>query len=371
MDRTRRYLLGVVIGGVILFGLWYLFGRGGGQGAGPERGRPIVSGTERKQVGSAIPMIGDLGQGQAGDEQPPDQEGQAGAVPAGDEEELSEEERHMAIDREHMKRIHAGIFAYREKYGHYPEYLSQLVPEFVEADTIRSPKERTGIDEHTDPGLEKPYYGYEFSNLEFRDGRTFAEIKEIQRSEWGDVVPLLRAFGFSGGRVINMSYGGELYETRLNWEWDPATLDVVEKVGWGPGLDVGEFTEVLIKDAGGNPVAGAEVWADGRTYSFDLPNRPFTTDENGVARIPLGSDLDRTQLSLRVAGDGIAAPVATFERGAPPESHEITVGSSTRIGGSVVDSDGQPVTDTWVYLKGTSSTTQPDGVVLTGPGANL
>ena len=43
----------------------------------------------------------------------------------------------MAIDREHMKKIHAGIFAYREKYGHYPEYLSQLVPEFVEADTIR------------------------------------------------------------------------------------------------------------------------------------------------------------------------------------------------------------------------------------------
>ena len=126
-----------------------------------------------------------------------------------------------------------------------------------------------------------------------------------------------------------------------------------------------------MKDATGKPVAGAEVWADGRTYSFDLPNRPFTTDENGMARIPLGSDIDRTQLALRVVGDGIAAPVATFERGAPPESHEITIGASTAVGGTVVDADGQAVADTWVYLKNTSTTVQDDGVVLTGPGANL
>ena len=83
--------------------------------------------------------------------------------------------------------------------------------------------------DHPDPGVEKPAYGYEFSNLLFRDGRTFEEIKEVQRAEWGDVVPILRAFGY--GKVINMSYGGDLYETELNWEWDPATLDVVAANG--------------------------------------------------------------------------------------------------------------------------------------------
>ena len=47
-----------------------------------------------------------------------------------DEDEMTEEERFKAVDRDHMKKLHAGIFAYREKYGSYPEYLSQLVPEF-------------------------------------------------------------------------------------------------------------------------------------------------------------------------------------------------------------------------------------------------
>ena len=41
----------------------------------------------------------------------------------------------------------------------------------------------------------------------------------------GDAVPILRAFGYE--KVINMAYSGDLYETDLNWEWDPATLDIV------------------------------------------------------------------------------------------------------------------------------------------------
>jgi hypothetical protein len=107
-------------------------------------------------------------------------------------------EANKAIDREHLKKLHAGVFGFKAKYGHYPEYLSQLVPEFVTADILISPNgsNLTAKQDHPDPGVQAPHYGYEFSNLEFRDGRTFAEIKEIQRSEWGDAVPMLRYFGY-------------------------------------------------------------------------------------------------------------------------------------------------------------------------------
>ncbi|RYD27038.1 MAG: hypothetical protein EOP86_25120, partial [Verrucomicrobiaceae bacterium] len=115
--------------------------------------------------------------------------------------ELAEIEKNKEIDREHLRKLRDGIFAYKAKYGSYPEYLSQLAPEFVPADALQSPQAKNGFSEsilssdHPDPGMEKPAYGYEFSNLEFRDGRTFAEIKEVQRTEWGDAIPLLRVFG--------------------------------------------------------------------------------------------------------------------------------------------------------------------------------
>ena len=273
-----------------------------------------------------------------------------------EETKRAEIESHKKIDCEHLQQIHGGLFAYKKVHGHFPEYLSQLVPDFVRADALTSPhpkgEERNNLLKmnHADPGLAQPAYGFEFSNLVFRDGRTFEQIKEVQRQEWGDVVPILRAFGY--GKVINMSYGGDLYETELNWEWDPATLDVVQARGWGPGLTEGQFTNVRVVGVDGRPVPNAQVWADGRVYSFDLPNRPFATDASGVARIPLGTDLIRTSLSLRADGGGLASQAVAFPHGEPPESFQLTVVPARTVGGRLLDAEGNPVANTWVFLKG-------------------
>ncbi|MDB6135458.1 MAG: hypothetical protein JWM59_3701 [Verrucomicrobiales bacterium] len=270
--------------------------------------------------------------------------------------ELAEIEKNKEIDREHLRKLRDGIFAYKAKYGNYPEYLSQLAPEFVPADVLRSPRGKNDFSEsilgsdHPDPGMEKPAYGYEFSNLEFRDGRTFAEIKEVQRTEWGDAIPLLRVFGYD--KVMNMSWGGEIYETQLNWEWDAATLDVVDKLGWGPGLESGNMVKVQVRNADGMPVSGAKVWADGRNYSFDLPDRPFTTDAEGYARIPIGVDNDRTALALRLEAPGYTAPVAQFAAGETPAETTITAESRTQtVGGTLVDESGAPLANTRLLLR--------------------
>ncbi len=249
MNGLRGYIQWVLAAGAISFGLWWLFVRDDGRAAAVEA---------QARQGSASEDASWLGHPQVKTRHCPRVCGvrAGGGRGSGRDEPGGDLQGDRPRTHEEDPR---GYFFLPRKVRQVPGVPLPARPEFVDADTIRSPKERSGIDEHSDPGLEKPYYGYEFSNLEFRDGRTFAEIKEIPRSEWGDAVPLFRAFGFSDGKVINMSYGGELYETRLNWEWDPATLDVVEKTrlgglrGWGVHRGPGE-------DADGNPVAGAEVW---------------------------------------------------------------------------------------------------------------
>ncbi len=272
-----------------------------------------------------------------------------------EEEAAAEIERHKAIDRANLTKLRAGIFAYLAKYGQYPEYLTQLVPEFVEAGTLYSPhKKPNAVDradlDHQDPGLAKPSYGYEFSNLVFRDGRTFAEIKEVQRQEWGDVVPLLRCFVY-GEEVMNMAYGGDLYETKLNWEWDAATMDLVEKYGWGPGLTTGEFVRVQVLQPNGQPAAHAQVWADGRNFSFDLPNRPFPTDASGWVTIPVGVDLDRTALSLRAESNGMASATFLYPMGQVPETGALSMAPVVFVSGTAVDANGKALANTRIYLQ--------------------
>ena len=256
-----------------------------------------------------------------------------------------------AIDREHLKKLHAGVLGYKTKYGHYPEYLSQLVPEFVSADTLVSPNgtSMTAKQDHPDPGLAAPNYGYEFSNLEFRDGRTVAEIKEIQRSEWGDVVPMLRYFGYD--KVLNCACRGDIYETALNWEWDPATLNMVDKYGWGDGLKVGQMVDVKVLDPNGQPVPGAKVYADGRNYSFDLPDRPYTADAAGNVKIPIGADVDRTALQLRMSAPGLSSQTMSFERGDVPTNQTLTASAAQAVGGQILDADGYPAANLRVALR--------------------
>ena len=279
---------------------------------------------------------------------------------------------HREIDKAHMRAIHAGLFAYKAKHGHFPEYLSQLIPEYISADILTTPRAgdataRQFLDgDHPDPKA-KPAYGFEFSNLEFRDGRTFAEIKEVQRAEWGDVVPLLRAFGYDG-QVLNMAYSGDFYETQLNWEWDAATLDLVDKLGWGPGLSGGDVVRVQVLGPDGQPAANAQVWADGRNFSFDLPDRAFVTDAQGYVSIPIGVDTDRTALALRADAPGMTSQAVRLDAG-NVEDQTLTLAASTKVSGIALDASGQPAAGRRVFLKTPedSSAHQTLAQVVTGP----
>jgi len=277
--------------------------------------------------------------------------------------EAAEEARCKEIDMANMQKLHAGIHGFLKKYGRYPDALSELVPEFVSKETLVSPRQKRDQSnayfaaEHADPGMAEPSYAFEFSNLEFRDGRTFAEIKEVQRAEWGDVVPLLRSFAYD--KVINMSWRGDIYETQLNWEWDVATLKLAEKYGWGPGLTEGPTVRVQVLQPDGTPAAGADVWAGGRNFSFDLPQRPYPADADGWATIPVGEDVDRTALSLRAVMPGHSSEILRAPVGEVPITASLTLAPTVTLRGTVADSTGQPRSGVHVFLS--QASTSPGG----------
>ncbi|MBP7948256.1 MAG: carboxypeptidase regulatory-like domain-containing protein [Verrucomicrobiales bacterium] len=251
-------------------------------------------------------------------------------------------------DVRHLREIHAALFAFKKDQGTFPAFLSDLVPKYLPQETLVSPAKAKGAppvsggsEEHADPKIE-PSYGYEFSSKEFRAGRSFAEVKEVQLAEYGPVVPILRCFHY--GRVINLSYGGDIFETELNWETDPATLELVKKYGWGPGAKGGEGIKVSVRSATGVPVAGAEVRAaERRANTLWLPERPFFTDAEGHVRIALGPNRGESPLKLTVRARGFSPESREWTAGNVPATQDLLLKPALLVGGVVKSTAGAPL----------------------------
>ncbi len=159
--------------------------------------------------------------------------GTAGAV--------SLEDQEREVDKQHLRAIYQAIQAYRQKHGDLPNWLSDLVPEFL-ADTnvFMSPVElRTGrsvLWGYDDPKVKSSYI-YEFNQSKAGGRRdqdiplTMKQWKMLQMEEFGPVVPLLRCHLHEP--VLNLSYSGDLYETALFWESDTNTLALMARLGPG------------------------------------------------------------------------------------------------------------------------------------------
>jgi hypothetical protein len=179
------------------------------------------------------------------------------------------------IDSAQMRQIWKALMAYVADKGQTPDYLSDLVPEYLpDKSVLVSPAHR-------------------------RTG------KNAQMQEFGEVVPILRCFLYP--KVLNVGYGGDVYETELYWESAPATQELLKQHGLGTGFKEGEFCRLTVEDAvSGKPIANCEVKLTNRVYhGLDLPNRVLTTDDEGVAQVPLGPgdhSMRRVQITATAPG---------------------------------------------------------------------
>ena len=138
-----------------------------------------------------------------------------------------------------LRKMFAAVKAYQKVHGDTPDWLSDLVPTYL-ADTnilVCPAARRTSVT--TYPGLEDPRiptsYTYDFcarqvpSTVWGGAPVTMKDWKNRQRKIYGDAVPMIRCTHHD--RVLNISYGGELFESSVSWESDDRFLQL------GKGLE--------------------------------------------------------------------------------------------------------------------------------------
>ena len=131
-----------------------------------------------------------------------------------------------------LLKIHAAIMAYRKDHQQMPDWLSDLVPNYLsDTNVFLCPVQvATGATSSWWLPIDDPKiatsYSYEFSaltNNKFSDiyglslaGDTMKTWKTRQLARYGSVVPVLRCS--LHGPVLNVTFAGELVETPAAWE---------------------------------------------------------------------------------------------------------------------------------------------------------
>ncbi len=145
-------------------------------------------------------------------------------------------------DKQNMLVIYKALKAYEKEHGKLPDWLSDLVPKYIQdTNVFVSPFfRRTGTQElygNEDPHITTSYI-YEFSAKPVPNvilsafpnlaaGTTMREWKTKQIAEFGPVVPILRCFLYNP--VLNVTSDGEFFESGGYWETDPKTLELRKK----------------------------------------------------------------------------------------------------------------------------------------------
>jgi hypothetical protein len=130
--------------------------------------------------------------------------------------------------KHHLEKIATAIEAYRKDHKDIPNWLSDLVPQYLAAEDLICPvtkkTERLSPFGALDPKLRCSYL-YEFpptpitaavKNAFAGPMMTTRQWKRQQMGVVGSEVPIVRCLLHSP--VLNLSFGGHIYESRMFWE---------------------------------------------------------------------------------------------------------------------------------------------------------
>lgn len=134
-------------------------------------------------------------------------------------EKYTEIPQYMQGCVQNLLEINEAIGEYKREKGGLPDWLSDLVPEFLAADKLLCPDDpQHEAHNFVDPNLPCSY-DYEFCNAPFKPGSeiTCRQWKAAQVRRFGLVVPLIRCHSH-GDRHLNLSIHGRVYLSPLQWE---------------------------------------------------------------------------------------------------------------------------------------------------------
>ena len=122
---------------------------------------------------------------------------------------------------ENLREIDAAIQKYRKDHGQPPDWLSDLVPNYVSQETLLCPKDPAHSSlSAPDPKLPCSY-SWQLSSASspfLENPISYRTFKERQVLVYGGVVPMVRCMHHGGTRILNLSLDGQIYWAALTWE---------------------------------------------------------------------------------------------------------------------------------------------------------
>jgi len=121
---------------------------------------------------------------------------------------------------ERLRRIYTALKKYEKEKDRMPDWLSDLVPGYLEAEALFCPYDRSHKSSYwPDPELPCSYC-YELNPRQLGGrpplDKTMLHYKTLQRGLFGDVVPIVRCFHH--GRVLNLAWDGRIYTSPIWFE---------------------------------------------------------------------------------------------------------------------------------------------------------
>lgn len=163
--------------------------------------------------------------------------------------DLSKDEQEKQTCTKNLMLIHKAIQAFRKDHKELPNWISDLVPQYV-SDTnilICPVTARTGrkhsFEEFKDPRKNTSYIyqfcaGEALSSLDPVGQMSNADVKRLQMCLVGGGVPILTCVLHRGG-LVHVNFDGQPFETRQDWE--ERYFDVV------PSAELGSARRILEK----------------------------------------------------------------------------------------------------------------------------
>lgn len=119
-------------------------------------------------------------------------------------------EDHDCQVRKRLQELAVALDRYKKDKGDVPGELENLYPDYVKDKAL-----------FTDPVTKNPF-SYQFSASQQGTGGVMKDWKKEQLKQFGDYVPIVRARNVydDPNIVINLSYGGEIWQSQSVWEND-------------------------------------------------------------------------------------------------------------------------------------------------------
>ncbi|MHC4117620.1 MAG: serine/threonine protein kinase [Planctomycetota bacterium] len=118
--------------------------------------------------------------------------------------------------------IQEAIEEYEKDEGKLPDWLSDLVPDYLSHGTLFCPNDSTHRAKYFPDAKLPCSYSWDMSSLpntwDPMQRKSYDDWKLRQATFFGDVAPIIRCHHHGSNRVLNLSMGGQIYWSPLDWE---------------------------------------------------------------------------------------------------------------------------------------------------------